>query len=81
MSKKTLSGGLFSDLLEAEKTYGGLTIKQWEISQLICRGYTNGGIGQVLGISPETVKTHLRAICKKLKIKRRTEIAAWAARR
>lgn len=50
-----------------------LTPKQIEVLQLGTEGLSNKEIGLVLGVSDETVKTHVRAIIKATGARR----AAW----
>jgi TolB-like protein len=61
-----------------------LSRRQREVLQLAARGLTNAEIGDVLGISAETVRTHLAAILVRLQVTNRTEAAvawhAWEAR-
>jgi adenylate cyclase len=61
-----------------------LSRRQREVLQLAARGLTNAEIGDVLGISAETVRTHLAAVLVRLQVANRTEAAvawhAWEAR-
>jgi len=43
----------------------------------VARGYSNKETGAQLGISMHTVGLHLTNIFKKLRVKSRTEAAAW----
>jgi RNA polymerase sigma factor (sigma-70 family) len=43
-----------------------LTPREQEVTWLTARGYTNRQIAEVLVLSPETVKTHVRHILEKL---------------
>jgi two-component system, NarL family, nitrate/nitrite response regulator NarL len=43
-----------------------LTTREREVLRLIADGHTNGSVGEHLYLSPETVKTHVRRIYKKL---------------
>lgn len=49
-----------------------LTDKQAAVALCIADGLTNKEAAQKLGLSPETVKTHLRAIYNKTNLKRST---------
>lgn len=53
-----------------------LSPRQREVLQLIARGLTNQEIGDVLGISGETVRTHVAALLIRLEVTNRTEAAA-----
>lgn len=51
------------------------TDREREVLALMVHGHSNGEIGEQLGISPHTVKNHLRSIFNKLKVKTRTAAA------
>lgn len=55
-----------------------LTPREWEIAQLIARGYTNSQIAQHLTLSLNTVKTHRLHIYQKLNLHDRAELVAFA---
>ena len=57
-----------------------LTPRQREILQLLCEGRTNKEIASELGMSDNTVRTHLMHVFRALGVRTRTE-AALAARR
>lgn len=56
-----------------------LSPREKEVLALLARGLTNPQIGQVLFISPVTVKVHVRHIFDKLGVKSRAEAALRAA--
>lgn len=58
-----------------------LTPQERRILALIAEGKTNREIGAMLHISEKTVKNYVSALLAKLQLKRRTEAAAFAARR
>lgn len=68
---------LLKDLVadDAPVDLGGLTPRQLEILLLVVEGMTNAQIGQTLYLSESTIKQHLRAAFKTLKVKNRTEAA------
>lgn len=58
----------------------GLTMRQAETASLAARGHTNTEIGDLLGVSENTVKKHLRDVFGRLHIASRTELALRFAR-
>ncbi len=60
-----------------EKT--SLTPREIEILSLISMGSTNDEIAEKMFISPNTVKTHLYNIFKKINVPNRLQAALWAA--
>lgn len=58
----------------------GLTLMEMRVADLLPKGLTNREIGRQLGISEQTVKTHLRNLMRKLGARDRTEAAALAQR-
>ena len=57
-----------------------LTVRQVEILAMIAVGATNDEIADKLYISPNTVKTHLYRIFKKINVPNRIQAALWAAK-
>lgn len=55
-----------------------LSPREHEVLRWICRGKSNREIGSILGISPWTVKIHVRNILDKLQVKTRSHAAAKA---
>ena len=55
-----------------------LTARENEALQLLARGLTNRAIAQELGITPHTVKFHVKAIMSKLDAQSRTEAVVRA---
>jgi len=53
-----------------------LTARQQEIVQLLLDGSSNKVIARQLGISPNTVKVHLHAIFRELRVHNRMSLAA-----
>lgn len=52
-----------------------MTAKQHVTSQLLIEGWSNKSIGEVLNIGENTVKLHVRAVCKKVGTKTRGQAA------
>lgn len=64
----------------AEPEAGALTVRQIEVLGFLCQGKGNKEIAADFGLSEKTVKTHLSAIFKVLRVVNRTQ-AVLAARR
>jgi DNA-binding CsgD family transcriptional regulator len=58
-----------------------LSRRQREVLAMLVRGHPNKTICAKLGMSPNTVKTHLRVIFRELRVTNRTEAATEALRR
>ena len=59
---------------EMEDCWDALTEREQEVTALACIGYRNYEIAETLGISHETVKTHLQNIYTKFDIRSRKEL-------
>ena len=57
-----------------------LSEREEEALRLVATGRTNAEIGQLLFVSPSTVKSHLASLQTKLGARNRVELAAWAWR-
>lgn len=53
-----------------------LTQREREVAKLVVRGLSNQAIGREIGVSPETVKTHVRNIFEKSSTHSRAEFLA-----
>jgi two-component system, NarL family, nitrate/nitrite response regulator NarL len=76
-----LSAAMLSRLVSTAPALGAgpdssLTPREREIGALAAMGYSNGEIAERLYVSPETVKTHLAHIYRKLRVSGRTAAAA-----
>jgi len=56
----------------------GLSARELEVLSHLSRGLSNDDLGRVLGISAETIKSHLKSIFTKLGVTGRTEAVARA---
>jgi DNA-binding CsgD family transcriptional regulator len=56
-----------------------LTVREFEVAQLIAAGMTNAELADALSISPKTASAHVEHILAKLGVARRTEIASWTS--
>jgi DNA-binding NarL/FixJ family response regulator len=61
----------FSDIAEP---FSELTVRQHQVTILLCDGLSNKEIATKLGVTEGTVKIHLHAIYLKLGIRSRTEL-------
>ena len=57
----------------------GLSKREDEIMDWIKKGKSNAEIGSILGISPFTVKNHMRRIFKKLEVDNRIQAVSKSA--
>jgi DNA-binding NarL/FixJ family response regulator len=53
-----------------------LSKRETEVVRLICRGLTNKKIGELLFISDQTVKDHIKHLMRKMNVSSRTQIIA-----
>jgi DNA-binding NarL/FixJ family response regulator len=58
----------------------GLTRRQREIAALLAEGLTNREIAAALGLERGTIANHVEHILRRLGMRNRAEVAAWAAR-
>jgi DNA-binding CsgD family transcriptional regulator len=56
----------------------GISDREVEVLRLLAGGQSNKEIARVLGISPNTVKTHVARLYEKLEARRRTDAVAKA---
>lgn len=70
----------FSDPAGAEKALDSANLSQRETDVLCClmAGHSNKVIARSLDVSEATVKVHVKAILRKLKVGNRTQAAIWA---
>ena len=56
----------------------GLTGQEMKVLEKLAEGQSNKEIARILGLSPNTVKTHIANLFAKLEVARRTEAVAKA---
>lgn len=56
----------------------GISARELEVLELLAAGRSNKEIANHLGVSPNTVKTHVARLFEKLDVKRRTEAISRA---
>lgn len=59
--------------------HGRLSLREWEVVELVARGRTNAEIAAELSVSHATASRHVHNILTKLDMARRSELAAYAA--
>ena len=55
-----------------------LSARETEVLELVVKGFTYPEIGELLGISPHTVTTHVRRVYRKLEVRSRSEAVVEA---
>ena len=73
-------GALAAGEARTDATRELLSKRELEVIRPLAEGHTNKQIAEELGISPETVKTHVDRICKRLGATDRTDAVARALR-
>jgi DNA-binding CsgD family transcriptional regulator len=75
-ASRLLAEGLNRHQAESERwrRWHTLSAREQEVAALACLGYTNKEIALRLGISAETVKTHLRNALTKFNLRTRSEL-------
>jgi len=63
--------------LEPSSTSTLLTQREQQVLSLLCKGYVDKEIASALGISPWTVRGHLKHVFAKLKVRSRIEAMLW----
>lgn len=66
---------------DADEMFVPLSPREMEILEHVTRGLSNKEIAHKLGISHQTVKNHMTAILRKLRVDDRTQAAVYALRR
>lgn len=78
--RRYLPKGVAARLSES-KPGGHLTRREDEILDLLGKGLSNRELGQVLGVSEDTIKTHLKSLFRKLDVSDRAEAVREGLRR
>ena len=55
-----------------------LTARELEVAELVAEGLTNQAIASRLSVAPRTAEAHMENIRRKLQVRSRAQIAAWA---
>jgi len=67
-------------VFDPERPRPNLTEREKQILRLVCDGMTNAEIASQLGISPETVKSELKRMFRKIDVRNRTQAAVLLVR-
>jgi DNA-binding NarL/FixJ family response regulator len=76
----SLLGEVASDDI-ATSAFSPLSVREAEILEAIAQGLTNKSVGAALGISEQTVKSHVTSILRKLAVNGRTAAVLYALKR
>jgi DNA-binding NarL/FixJ family response regulator len=71
----------FRDLARGRDELSQLTGQERRVLELLAEGKTNREIGEALNLAEKTVKNYVSSILSKLQLRRRTEVAVYAAQR
>jgi two-component system, NarL family, response regulator len=77
--RRYLPKGVATRLNESRSAH--LTRREDEILELLGKGLSNRELGQVLGVSEDTIKTHLKSLFRKLDVSDRAEAVREGLRR
>jgi DNA-binding NarL/FixJ family response regulator len=67
-------------LMQPRRANSALTVREQDVLRLLAEGLRNDAIGHRLGISGETVRTHVQKACQRLGASTRTQAVATALR-
>jgi two-component system nitrate/nitrite response regulator NarL len=73
-----LSAGFAGGSAEPLRTQDGLSPREFQILRCLTTGMSNKAIARELSISEATVKVHLKALLRKVRVSNRTQAAVWA---
>lgn len=54
-----------------------VTERQWQVAELVALGYSNNEIADQIGVSVAGAKYHVSELLRRLRLRRREEVAAW----
>ena len=74
---KSLAAKLINQPPQANNTESLLTDREQEIAALVAQGLSNKEIARELGVSANTIRSHISNILRKLKLTNRTQIAIY----
>lgn len=68
----------YQEMLGSQERSGDLTPREHEILVYVAKGYTNRQMAEALVLSVKTVDTHVARLIKKLNVKNRAQLTAYA---
>jgi DNA-binding CsgD family transcriptional regulator len=76
MASELIAQGLAQRAAEQEllRRWHSLTPRERQVAALICRRYTNRQMADLLGVSPETIKAHVRNTLDKFGLRGKGEL-------
>ncbi len=54
-----------------------VTERQWQVAELVALGYSNNEIADQIGVSVAGAKYHVSELLRRLRLRRREEVASW----
>jgi two-component system nitrate/nitrite response regulator NarL len=75
---KLMLSASFAAAAEPVRTNDGLSPRELQILRCLTTGMSNKAIARELNISEATVKVHLKALLRKVRVSNRTQAAVWA---
>ncbi|HIP82051.1 MAG TPA: response regulator transcription factor [Desulfocapsa sulfexigens] len=74
------SNDILSDCLKQHESSSQITLspREEQILKLICKGFTNKKIGEILSISKRTVETHRASLMKRLQVNKVADLVRYA---
>jgi DNA-binding NarL/FixJ family response regulator len=75
---KEMAFRIWKEFKRDEQTEQMLSAREQDVLQLVAKGHSNKEISTILGISENTVKTHMKNILGKLQLENRVQLASYA---
>lgn len=75
--KTSIRGGEFTEtrIVGADQAWQSLSKRRKQVARLVAKGYSNGEVAALLGITENTVDAHLKTIYDHLDVHSRTKLA------
>ncbi|WNB91228.1 response regulator transcription factor [Bacillus sp. NEB1478] len=75
---KEMAFRIWKEFKRDDKGEQKLSVREQDVLQLVAKGHSNKEISNILGISENTVKTHMKNILGKLHLENRVQLANYA---